>query len=304
MKTAVRVIRDMRWLLLIGILAGVSCRRIEEPVAGSTERPEIITTADGIEMVRIPAGRFKMGSVGGEMDESPAHEVEIDVFLIDRHETTQKHYIALMLDNGSKFKGDDRPAEMISWVDAAMYCNARSEAENLQPCYNEDTTCNYDADGYRLPTEAEWEHACRAGSRADYSFGSEPRLLKDHGWFKENAAGETHPVGKKKPNAWGLYDMHGNVAEWCSDKYDKTYYQKSPPANPHGPQEGDKYVVRGGSWASSAGACQSATRAADTPGFTDACFPRETLGFRCVRRVSTEPDTRSPENDTVTASPN
>ena len=281
-----RVVRDGRWSLLMAILLGTSCKRVEGPATAASEPPEIVTTAEGIEMVVIPAGRFTMGSDSGEEDQSPAHEVEIDEFLIDRYETTQKHYTALMFVNGSKFKGDDRPAEMTSWVDAAMYCNARSEAEGLQPCYNEDTTCNYDADGYRLPTEAEWEYACRAGNQADYSFGSDPRLLNGNGWFKENAAKETHPVGKKKPNAWGLHDMHGNVAEWCSDMYDKKYYQKSPTKNPHGPEEGEMYVVRGGSWASSAQACRSATRAADNPGFADACFPRETLGFRCVKRVS------------------
>ncbi|MBN2474199.1 MAG: SUMF1/EgtB/PvdO family nonheme iron enzyme [Pirellulales bacterium] len=289
MRTVIRAIQNPQWLLWMGVLVGMSCRRVQEPAGVPSAPPEIVTTAGGIEMVRIPGGRFTMGSDTGEDDQSPAHEVEIDEFLIDRYETTQKHYIALMLDNGSKFKGDDRPAEMISWVDAAIYCNARSEAEGLPPCYNEDTTCNYDADGYRLPTEAEWEYACRAGSSADYSFGSDRRLLKDHGWFKENAARETHPAGRKKPNAWGLFDMHGNVAEWCSDKYDKAYYGKSPPKNPHGPEEGEKYVVRGGSWATSPEACRSATRAADTPGFTDACFPRETLGFRCVRRVPAKP---------------
>jgi formylglycine-generating enzyme required for sulfatase activity len=193
-----------------------------------------------------------------------------------------------MFDNGSKFKGDDRPAEMISWVDAARYCNARSEAEGLQPCYNEDTTCNYDATGYRLPTEAEWEYACRAGTSRAYSFGNDPLLLNENGWFKENAGKQTHPVGKKKPNAWGLYDMHGNVAEWCNDKYGEAYYESSPVRNPRGPDEGEMYVLRGGSWASSKDACRSAYRAADNPGFTDACFPRETIGFRCVRKGPTQ----------------
>ena len=296
-------IKALQWALVPAVLLGLSCRRIEQEPPATREVPEAISTIGGIEMVRIPAGRFRMGTDRGEKDQAPAHEVSIDALLIDRYETSQRHYVRLMLDNGSRFKGDDRPAEMINWVDAAMYCNARSEAEGLQPCYNEDTSCNYDASGYRLPTEAEWEYACRAGNRADYSFGGDPRRLKDYAWFKENSTKETHPVGKKKPNAFGLHDMHGNVAEWCSDKYGRTYYGESPEANPHGPLNGEQYVVRGGSWASSRKACRSASRAADNPGFEDACFPRETLGFRCVRRPHV-PEPETPDADLETRAAN
>ena len=127
-------------------------------------------------------------------------------------------------------------------------------AEGLEPCYNEDTAeCNFAANGYRLPTEAEWEYACRAGSKTAYSFGADDGQLGRFAWFKENANKKTHPVGQKQPNAWGLYDMHGNVSEWCNDIYDESYYQKSPSENPTGPAEGKQYVLRGGSWASSRG---------------------------------------------------
>jgi formylglycine-generating enzyme required for sulfatase activity len=229
--------------------------------------------------------------------------VRVGEFLIDRSETTQEHYIRLTADTGSKFKGPQRPAEMVSWVKAAMYCNARSEAEGLTPCYNEDASCNFEADGYRLPTEAEWEYACRAGGDGKYTYGDDPNALKQHAWFKENAAKETHPVGKKKPNAWGLYDMHGNVAEWCNDMYAADYYAASPADNPTGPSgadrpERDKYVLRGGSWASGAESCESACRAADTPGFADACFPRETLGFRCVRKAPPKEPVDEPKEST------
>jgi formylglycine-generating enzyme required for sulfatase activity len=158
--------------------------------------------------------------------------------------------------------------------------------EKLQPCYNEDTgACDFQADGYRLPTEAEWEYACRAGTDTDYSFGSDARKLGDYGWFADNAEKKTQRVCLKRPNAWGLYDMHGNVAEWCQDVYDKGYYGSSPEKNPPGPADGKDYVLRGGSWKSSAEALRSAYRLSETPGFSDACLARDAIGFRCVRKA-------------------
>ncbi len=134
---------------------------------------------------------------------------------------------------------------MVGWGKAALYCNLRSEAEGLEPCYNDFGECNFEATGYRLPTEAEWEYACRAGSTTVYSFGSDTAQLGQHAWFKSNANKKTHPAGKKEANAWGLYDMHGNVAEWCNDVYAADYYHHSPSKNPRGPSEGEKNVLRG-----------------------------------------------------------
>jgi formylglycine-generating enzyme required for sulfatase activity len=176
--------------------------------------------------------------------------------------------------------------EQVTWVQAANYCNKRSAAEGLRPCYNEDTAeCNFDADGYRLPTEAEWEYACRAGTQGDYSFAGDTRRLGEHAWLSDNAGKKTHPVGQKKPNPWGLYDMHGNVAEWCNDMYDKSYYANSPASNPRGPADGKQYILRGGSWKSSAEALKSFSRLAESPGFSDACLARDAIGFRCVRKA-------------------
>jgi formylglycine-generating enzyme required for sulfatase activity len=277
-----------RLILLAPILLSLSCRHADE-AAPPTPASQIVTTKSGIEMVLIPAGRFKMGSDSGKADEAPLHEVEIDAFLMDRYEMTQRSYRRFDPINGSHFQNNlDNPVEMIRWDDAAIYCNKRSRDEGLEPCYNEETfACNFAASGYRLPTEAEWEYACRAGTSGDYSFGSDARQLMQYAWIAENSDKRTHPVGEKKPNALGLYDMYGNVAEWCNDWYDKESYKSGPASNPRGPKDGTRRVLRGGAWNSQAGDCRSASRVGEKPGSEDACFARDAIGFRCVRRDPT-----------------
>lgn len=272
-------------LLLLIALFGASCGR--SGGSGRTAKtPKIIRTKSGVEMVLIPGGWFEMGSDRGRSNESPVHRVWVDSFLMDRYEVTQEQYAKLMLGNPSHFKGPDRPVEQISWAMAALYCNARSRAEGLEPCYDEETgECNFQANGYRLPTEAEWEYACRARTDTNYFFGNDARRLREYAWYAENSLGRTHPVGRKKPNPWGLYDMYGNVAEWCNDIYGENYYRSSPERNPRGPADGERYVLRGGSWSSSADACRSSYRVGEEPGFQDACFARDTIGFRCVRKA-------------------
>jgi formylglycine-generating enzyme required for sulfatase activity len=280
------------WFLVV-MLAAPGCRQADSSQP-SPQAPPTTVTKSGVQMVLIPAGSFSMGSRHGPEDETPAHVVAIDSFLMDAHEVTQAEYEKLgtieAFPNPSHFKGADLPVEQVTWPQAARFCNARSRLEALRPCYNEDTAaCDFQADGYRLPTEAEWEYACRAGSDAEYSFGGDARKLGDCAWFADNSTKKTHPIGGKKPNAWGLFDMHGNVAEWCNDPYDKGYYRTSPEKNPRGPADGKDYVLRGGSWKSAPDALRSSNRLAESPGFSDACLARDAIGFRCVRKAPPNP---------------
>jgi acetoin utilization deacetylase AcuC-like enzyme/formylglycine-generating enzyme required for sulfatase activity len=270
--------------LLTALLALAACTPPEEPPPAGASLP-VLKTDGGVEMVRIPEGDFEMGSAHGRDVEQPVHKVHLGEFLMDRTEVTQEQYEKFRLPNPSRFKGPSLPVEMITWTKAALYCNVRSKAEGLEPCYNEDTAeCDFSKNGYRLPTEAEWEYACRAGTKSDCSFG-DGRRAGDYAWFADNSQKKTHPVGQKKPNPWGLFDMHGNVAEWCNDMFGKDYYQSSLPANPRGPSEGEMYVLRGGSWKGSAEVLTSFHRVAENPGFSDACLAPDTMGFRCVRKV-------------------
>jgi acetoin utilization deacetylase AcuC-like enzyme/formylglycine-generating enzyme required for sulfatase activity len=265
-----------------------------KPTETQAPRREVVTTQSGIEMVVVPGGSFQMGSSDGESDEAPVHRVQISSFWMDRHEVTQDEFRKYELPDPSHFKDPKHPLEQINWTDAALYCNERSLAEGLEPCYDEETwRCNFDANGYRLPTEAEWEYACRAGTDWTYSFGDAARQLTSYAWFADNSGETTHAAGLKKPNAWGLYDMHGNVAEWCNDWYAETYYEQSPTQDPKGPDDGEERVLRGGAWNSSALSCRSAYRSSD-PSLDDTCLASDAIGFRCVRAAPvSRPETRN-----------
>ena len=268
-------------LLLAGIVAlFAGCSRKAPDEASSETKSESETG-----MVLLPGGTFTMGDED-EID-APPHEVTVSAFYIDTHPVTQEQYEKLMDDNPSRWKGKTNPVEQMRWSDAVRYCNARSEAEGLQACYDLNTwKCNFAANGYRLPTEAEWEYACRAGTKTMYFFGDDTSKLKAYAWFEDNSGGKPRPVGQKPANPWGLFDMHGNVWEWCNDFYKVDYYQESPGENPTGPKTGETKVLRGGAWKFSAESCSSAYRYNENPGYADVCFGYDIYGFRCVRNAA------------------
>ncbi len=246
-----------------------------------------ITNSIAMKLVPIPAGEFLMGSPDSDKDaqddEKPQHRVRITrPFYLGATEVTVgqfrrvveaagykteaerngqggSHWSAetrkWVQDSGHTWRNpgfaqtDEHPVVQVTWNDAIAYCNLLNEREGLKPF-----------EGYRLPTEAEWEYACRAGSSTLYSFDDDAVRLGEFAWHRENSSGQTHPVGRKRPNAWNLYDMHGNVWEWCQDWYDENYYGQSPVADPASPPDGDSMTDRGGSWQTSAGRCRQAFR--------------------------------------------
>jgi formylglycine-generating enzyme required for sulfatase activity/ribosomal protein L40E len=198
-----------------------------------------------VSFITVPSGEFLMGSLGGEDDERPPHEVQVSKFYLSATEVTQTQWNSVMEYNPSERKGSDLPVESVAYDEVQKFL----------------TRLNTKAGDYafRLPTEAEWEYACRAGSTAEYCFGDEDVELGRYAWYDANSGGDTHPVGKLLPNAWGLYDMHGNVAEWCADFYDPKAYsnaagQENKP-HPYNPK-----VVRGGSCDDDASFLRSSSR--------------------------------------------
>jgi formylglycine-generating enzyme required for sulfatase activity len=242
----------------------VSMRPPPQPSPSASDDTSRLVNSLGMTFVRIPAGEFRMGSTDGYDDERPVHTVRISqLFYLGIYAVTQGQWEAVMGNNPSRFTGDpNRPVEQVSWEDVQEFIgrlNAR-EGRTL----------------YRLPTEAEWEYAARAGSTTAYCFGDDSRRLGEYAWYDENAGGQTHPVGTRQPNAWGLYDMHGNVWEWVQDWYGT--YAAEPVTDPQGPASGSGRVARGGGWGGDAGHCRSAFRGYGAPGYRDGY-----LGFRLLR---------------------
>jgi formylglycine-generating enzyme required for sulfatase activity len=241
------------------------------PASESKSGPGSLTLDLGkgvsMKLVLIRPGKFMMGSPdseqGRESKEGPQHEVVITKpFYIGATQVTQAQYEAVMGTNPSSFKGPTNPVEMVSWNDAAEFC------KRLSPKTRQVV---------RLPTEAEWEYACRAGTETRFSFGDSDGVLGDHAWCASNSGGKTQPVGQKTPNPWGLYDMHGNVWEWCADWYGD--YTNGIVSNPSGPASGTRRMLRGGSWSQGgAGAFRCASRRISDPSVRVNFY-----GFRCAK---------------------
>jgi formylglycine-generating enzyme required for sulfatase activity len=196
-----------------------------------------------LELVLIPAGLFTMGDEN-KIDPVPVHRVKITKpFYLGKFEVTQEQYQQVMDKDPSQFKGPDLPVEMVSWNDTQEFCKNASEKTGQT---------------VRLPTEAEWEDACRAGRKTTYNTGDTDADLALAAWYDKNSGSATHPVGRKTPNAWGLYDMHGNVWEWCMDRFGD--YKAEAVTDPPGPAQGADRTTRGGSWFNAAAMCRSVHR--------------------------------------------
>jgi len=243
-------------------------------------KPGETRTFAGIEFVWVPPGRFRMGSPEGETgrrdDEGTWMVTLTKGFWLGKYEVTQAQWEAVMGENPSKFaeNGAQRPVENVLWEHGHAFIDKLNRS---QP------------GTFRLPTEAEWEYACRAGAAGAYGFGDDPSALAEHAWYAENSDGATHPVGQKAPNAWGLHDMHGNVCEWCEDWYGA--YPEGPETDPAGPPSGQYRVLRGGGWDGDPAACRATRRRIFIPGY----FQRKSdLGLRLARTFS-EQDVGRPE---------
>ncbi|MGI9443231.1 MAG: formylglycine-generating enzyme family protein [Rubripirellula sp.] len=243
-------------VVCVAVLAMCGCDQGQPkppvPTPGPTPVEDMVLpeSADsiGMECKLIHAGKFIMG----EGDQ--AHEVTLTKpFKMGVHEVTQAQYEQVMGVNPSHFKGANNPVEMVRWDDAVEFCRRLSELPAEKAAGHV----------YRLPTEAEWEYACRAGTTTRFSFGDDEWKLGDYAWHDGNADDNTHPVGGKKPNAWGLYDMHGNVWEWCQDLYGD--YPSGTVTDPTGAASGSFRVLRGDCWISSAENCRSAYRGRSNP---------------------------------------
>ena len=225
-----------------------------EITAASVGVPEKLAVDLGggvkIDMIMVSAGEFTMG----DNESKPSHTVKLTrPFYLGQFEVTQEQWEAVMGNNPSRFTNPSNPVERVSWNDCQEFIaklNAKAGTKE---------------GNYSLPTEAQWEYACRAGSENKFCFGGDKPGLLDYGWHVKNSESAAHPVGGKKPNAWGFYDMHGNVAEWCHDWYQTDYYEKSPTEDPEGPAVGTVRVVRGGFWGASAWRSRSAYRDHNSP---------------------------------------
>lgn len=255
-----------------------------------------LSVSDGQNLVLVEGGEFQMGSYNGDPDETPVHPVKVPSFYMGQYEVTQAEWNSVMPSNPSQFRGNNLPVDNVSWYDAIEYCIRRSEAEGLTPCYSIDRNAidpnnnrtdggprwlvqvNWDANGYRLPTEAEWEYAARGGKhQSGYEYAGS-NYLDDVSWHIGNSGGRSHNVGQKQANELGIYDMSGNVREWCWDTYSKQTYSLSPFNFPVGAVKGSTRILRGGSWSNKSDFSRVAYRNHSDPEMRKSSF-----GLRVVR---------------------
>ena len=241
-------------VMLLAVAALVTVALAQEKAATTQPAKELALDLGNkvtMKLALIPAGKFTMGSPDSEKDrssdEGPQREVTISkAFYMGVYTVTQEQYEQIMGKNPSHFKGAQNPVEQVSWDDAVEFCKKLSQKAGKT---------------VSLPTEAQWEYACRAGSKTRFSYGDDDDYgkLGDYAWYSKNSDGKTHAVGQKKPNDFGLYDMHGNVWQWCSDWYVESYANANK-TDPTGPASGSSRVLRGGSWYDYPDVCRSAHR--------------------------------------------
>jgi len=281
--------------------SGFPSIQISKPKPEVTTIPPLVVSQQsgfkqltGNEMVFVEGGSFMMGSNYGDPDEKPEHGVRISSFLIGKCQVTQELWESVMRNNPSSLKGANRPVESVNWYDAIEFCDELSRKEGLTPCYRKEmiakegffsrlvgvqeevVICDFSANGYRLPTEAEWEYAARGGNKSKGYKYSGSNDLDAVGWYNKNSGDQTKDVSGKRPNELGIYDMSGNVWEWCWDWYGD--YGSSSQTDPRGPNSGSARVFRGGSWINDAEFCRVAYRYYSGPVSRD-----DDYGFRLAR---------------------
>ncbi|WP_213772941.1 formylglycine-generating enzyme family protein [Bradyrhizobium sp. dw_78] len=251
--------REYKRFHVLGLLAGMFASGMAqaEPAAGTTWTEP--TT--GMEFVWVPSGCFNQGSTDGYANEQPVHRVCVAGFYLGKYEVTQAQYEKIMGNNPSAFKGPNHPVEQVSWTDAGSAAEKLSSQSNTK---------------MRLPSEAEWEYACRAGGQHDIHCGS--GSLPDMAWYSDNSADTTHDKGGKSPNAWGLYDMNGNVWEWTQDCYHSSYQDAPADGSAWETSECQNRVTRGGGWNRAASRARATYRGGDGSSHRD-----NNIGFRLAR---------------------
>ena len=258
--------------LAVALFDSDQAKALQKAWADHLGTPVQITNSIGMKLNLIPPGEFVMGSPEsepGRWDSEIQHLVRITKpFYLSVHGVTQAQYEQVMGSNPSRSEGPTKPVEQVNWNEAVAFCGKLSVQEGVE---------------YRLPTEAEWEYSCRAGTTTAYSFGNDVSGLGEYAWYKDNSSDITHPVGSLKPNAWGLFDMHGNVWEWCQDRYGK-YETEQVLVDPKGPASGSTRVLRGGAFVAHPENVRAADRGSHLPGDRYLL-----IGFRLARTYPLSP---------------